>query len=96
MQDCMFCLESGEDVFQLQGTCECRPLVHMKCVKGWFEYSDLTCPICLKKYAVDESEEDVSYYLVCAQRVFLTARILAVLVGLCSVIVSVKYYVSGN
>lgn len=49
MEECIFCFNT-EDVFKLNGTCECRPTVDMACLEQWYKRQPDTCPICLKTY----------------------------------------------
>ena len=46
---CIICLQS-EDTITYNGECNCKPIIHIKCLDEWFKVNSQTCPICRKVY----------------------------------------------
>lgn len=55
LNTCMFCLETQPKTIVYDGPCDCRPQIHLNCLKDWFEHVPNECPICRMDY--DPSEE---------------------------------------
>ena len=46
---CIICLQ-GTDTLIYTGPCNCKPVLHTKCLDEWFKTNTGTCPICRIKY----------------------------------------------
>ena len=46
---CIICLQ-GIDTLIYNGLCNCKPIIHTKCLDEWFKSNSETCPICRIKY----------------------------------------------
>jgi len=55
LNTCMFCLETQPKTIVYDGPCDCRPQIHLNCLKDWFEHVPNECPICRMDY--DPPEE---------------------------------------
>jgi len=47
---CIICLSKDKPLEKFQGSCKCRPDVHIKCIDTWLTTNGRTCPICRQKY----------------------------------------------
>jgi len=54
---CIICLQS-EDTITYNGQCNCKPIIHIKCLEEWFKVNNQTCPICRKEYSTAQHSAD--------------------------------------
>jgi len=47
---CIICLANTKPIEKFQGSCKCRPDIHIKCMDAWLTKNSKTCPICRQKY----------------------------------------------
>ena len=47
---CIICLATDKPLEKFQGSCKCKPDIHIKCMDDWLTKNGRTCPICRQKY----------------------------------------------
>jgi len=57
--DCIICLTNNPKCIKFKGSCKCSPLVHQECLDKWFILNPQICPICRKKYTVNENKKEL-------------------------------------
>lgn len=54
---CIICLGEDKPLEKFQGSCKCRPDVHIKCIDEWLTKNGRTCPICRQKYPENDDQK---------------------------------------
>jgi hypothetical protein len=54
---CIIRLGVDRPLEKFQGSCKCRPDIHVKCIDTWFTKNGKTCPICRQKYPENEDQK---------------------------------------
>ena len=82
---CIFCLQDDNKIICYQGSCNCHPYIHDKCLNEWYSINPNKCPICLNK-----KEQDI---------IIRTSRIKLIIMLLCLVCcifsISIPFIVLG-